>query len=200
MKKCTIKHGVPALMAALAVQGAFASGFQLLEQNASGLGNAYAGSAAVADNASTVFYNPAGMTELKTHELSIGGNAIHPSFKFTDQDSTTGGGYGGDAGNLVGLPNLYGSWAVTKDLYLGIGFNAPFGLQTKYEEGWIGRFQSTDFEIKTYNVNPSLAYRINDKVSLGLGLNWQRMEARYERQAATANIVTQNTKTETGCR
>lgn len=61
-----------ALVAPVFPSSASASGFQLLEQNASGLGNAYAGSAAVADNASTIFYNPAGMTQLKTREYSLG--------------------------------------------------------------------------------------------------------------------------------
>ncbi|MCG6534434.1 MAG: outer membrane protein transport protein, partial [Syntrophales bacterium LBB04] len=63
---------------------AFASGFQLLEQNASGIGNSYAGSAAIAENASTIFFNPAGMTYLQTRELSLGVSAVRPSFKFTD--------------------------------------------------------------------------------------------------------------------
>ena len=61
-----------------------ASGFQLTEQNGSGLGNAYAGSAAVAENASTIYYNPAGMTQLRDREVSGGLAAVGTSFKFTD--------------------------------------------------------------------------------------------------------------------
>ena len=65
----------------------------------------------------------------------------------------------------------------------GVGFGAPFGLKTEYDNPWIGAAQSTMFEVKTYNVNPSIAYRLNDQVSLGAGANWQRLEANYERQA-----------------
>ncbi|MHB1074842.1 OmpP1/FadL family transporter [Thiobacillus sp.] len=171
-----------------------ASGFALIEQNASGLGNAFAGSAAVAENASTIFYNPAGMTQLQTHEISAGLTLVKPSFKFQDQGSSagalTGTGTGGDGGTLGALPNAYGSYMLNKDLYLGLGVGAPFGLMTKYDAPWLGAAQSMSFDIKTYNVNPSLAYRVNSKVSLGIGLNWQRIEAEYVRRVAVSNATT----------
>jgi len=173
----------------LAFSGAAsASGFQLLEQNASGIGNAYAGSAAATDNASTVYYNPAGMTQLQDREVTAGIAAPGPSFKFHDQGSRVGvfnsAGDGGDAGGWALVPNGYLSLALNKDVYVGVGFGAPFGLKTEYDNPWVGAAQSTMFEVKTYNVNPSIAYRLNDQVSLGAGANWQRLEANYERQAA----------------
>ena len=166
-----------------------ASGFQLMEQSVSGMGNAYAGSAAATDDASTIYFNPAGMTQLRDREMSAGVAAIGPRFQFHDQGSLVGAfnasGDGGDAGSWAALPNGYLSWAVNQDVYLGIGFGAPFGLKTEYDKPWIGAAQSTLFEIKTYNVNPSLAYRVNERVSLGVGVNWQRLEANYDRQATT---------------
>jgi long-chain fatty acid transport protein len=175
-----------------------ASGFQLLEQNASGLGNAYAGSAVVAENASTIFFNPAGMTKLKNRELSAGLNIVKPSFEFENISSSNApaalGSNGGDAGDYAFIPNGYISWGINKDLFVGLGLSAPFGLKTEYSDDWIGRFQATLFDIKTYNLNPSVAYRINDKFSVGAGLNWMYMDARYERYAAVANAVTQATK------
>lgn len=172
----------------LAFSGAAsASGFQLMEQNASGIGNAYAGSAAATDNASTIYFNPAGMTQLQDREVSAGIAAPGPSFKFRDQGSRVGAfnsaGDGGDAGAWALVPNGYLSWALNKDVYVGVGFGVPFGLKTEYDKQWIGAAQSTMFEVKTYNVNPSIAYRLNDQVSLGAGVNWQRVEANYERQA-----------------
>lgn len=171
-----------------------AAGFALIEQNASGLGNAYAGSAAVAENASTIFYNPAGMTQLQAHEISAGISLVKPSFKFQDQGSSVGAlagsGTGGDGGTLGVLPNAYLSYALDKDLYLGLGVGAPFGLMTEYDSPWLGAAQSTSFDIKTYNVNPSLAYRVNEKVSLGAGFNWQRIEAEYVRRVAVSNATT----------
>lgn len=192
---------IPATMLAAFSSLAGASGFQLMEQNASGIGNAFAGSAAVAENASTVFFNPAGMTQLDGIQVSGGVAAIRPSYKFSNSGSLNpsllGGGRatgasGGDAGGWGIVPNAYASWALTKDWSLGLGVGAPFGLKTEYDADWMGRFQSIKFDIKTLNINPSLAYRVNDKVSLGFGLNWQRIEAEYLRQTVLGRPVTLN--------
>ena len=178
---------IPALVLTVFSGAASASGFQLFEQNASGIGNAYAGSAAVAENASTIYFNPAGMTQLQRLEVSGGVSVVKPSFSFNNKgssvDGLTGTGDGGDAGGWGFVPNGYASWGVTKDLYVGIGISAPFGLKTEYDDRWVGAAQSRMFEIKTINVNPSVAYRLNEKVSLGFGLNWQKIDATYERLA-----------------
>lgn len=185
---------LPALIIGLLSGNASAAGFQLLEQNASGLGNAYAGSAAVAENASTIFYNPAGMTQLKEREFSTGLVAVGTSFKFTDTGSSvgflTGTGTGGDGGGWGFIPNAYMSWALNKDLYVGVGVGAPFGLKTEYDNPWVGAAQSAMFDVKTYNINPSVAFRVNNKVSVGAGLNWQRLTAQYIRQVAVVSAVT----------
>ena len=162
---------IPAAILALSAGSAVASAFQLLEQNASGLGNAYAGSAAVADNASTIFFNPAGMTQLQPREISAGLTAVLTSYEFTNSGSSTGAltGSGGDPGGLGLIPNGYLSWALNKDLYVGVGFGAPFGLKTDYDNPWLGGAQAIKFDIKTYNINPSIAYRVNNMVSLGFG-------------------------------
>jgi len=105
-----------------------AAGFNLLEQNASGLGVAYAGSGAVAENASTIYYNPAGMTNLPGLNISVGGNYIIPSFKFSNDSSSLPAAFGtsnarfsgvkpGDEGDNAGggafVPNAHGSWPAT---------------------------------------------------------------------------------------
>lgn len=198
-------RALPALIAATSAGSAAAAGFQLWEQNASGIATSYAGSAAVADNASTIFFNPAGMTQLQPREISVGLSLVRPSYKFSNDGSLASplpppagtpltGSSGGDAGDWGYLPNGYLSWALTKDLYIGIGVGAPFGLKTEYDPDWIGRFQSIEFDIKTYNVNPSIAYRVNDKLSLGAGVSWQRLEATYIRQAALLNAATRATR------
>ena len=180
---------IPAVMLAAFSGMAGASGFQLLEQNASGIGNAYAGSAAVADNASTIFFNPAGMTQLQAREVSGGLSIVKPSFTFDNKGSSVGSlantGDGGDAGGWAFIPNAFMSWALSKDLYVGVGVSAPFGLKTEYDDRWVGAAQSQMFEVKTINVNPSVAYRVNDKVSLGFGVNWQKIDAKYNRIAGT---------------
>ena len=176
---------IPALVLVVFSGTVSASGFQLLEQNASGIGNAFAGSAAVAENASTIYFNPAGMTQLQEREISGGVALIKPSFTFHDNgssvDTLATAGDGGDAGGLAVLPAGYLSWALNRDLYLGLGLGAPFGLKTEYDDRWVGAAHSIKFDLKTYNINPSIAYRVNDQFSLGLGVNWQRVEAEYKR-------------------
>ena len=188
MNKTITPRLIPALIAIAFSGSAAAAGFQLLEQNSSGLGNAYAGSAAVADNASTIFFNTAGMTQLQKIEVSGGLTAVGTSFKFSDQGSSAGAfngtGNGGDGGGWGFIPNGYLSWGLTKDLYVGVGVGAPFGLKTEYDERWVGAAQSREFDVKTYNINPSIAYRVNNFVSLGAGLNLQRLEATYKRATA----------------
>jgi long-chain fatty acid transport protein len=188
---------IPALVALAFSGSASAAGFQLIEQNASGIGNAYAGSAAVAENASTIFFNPAGMTQLQAREFSLGISVVRPSFKFTDNGSIAGllSGNGNDGGTLAYIPNGYFSWALNKDLYFGIGFSGPFGLMTEYDSTWLGAAQSISFDIKTYNINPSIAYRVNDKLSIGFGISWMRMEAEYIKRFADSPVAPLTTLT-----
>lgn len=178
---------IPALIAIAFSGSAAAAGFQLLEQNASGLGNAYAGSAAVAENASTIFYNPAGMTQLKDVEVSSGVSLVSASYKFTNNGSSTGTTLVGDAdGGTDGyIPNAYLSWRVAKDFSVGLGIGAPFGLMTDYANPWTGAAQSLKFQIKTINVNPSVAWRANDWLSLGAGVSYQTIDAEYVRAVGT---------------
>lgn len=180
MKNRTLRPLSAVILAAFSAS-ASAAAFQLWEQNASGLGNAYAGSAAVADNASTNFFNPAGLTQLPGTQISLGVSAVGPSYRFRDQGSTglnANGPTGGDAGSWAAVPNAYFSQQLNDRLYFGFGVSAPFGLATEYNaKNWIGANQAVKSEIRTVNYNPSLAYRLNDKVSLGFGLNYQTIDA-----------------------
>lgn len=169
---------------------AHGSGFQLMEQNASGLGNAYAGQAAAAENASTIFFNPAGMTRLPGRQVTGALNAILPSTKFTDSGASRsplglplgpGGTNGGDAGDWAFVPNLYFSWQVAPSWWVGLGATAPFGLKTEYDSGFIGRFQARRSEIRTIDINPSVAFKINQALSVGAGLSYQKGELKIDR-------------------
>lgn len=177
MNKPTLRILSAALLVAFSA-AASAAAFQLWEQNASGLGTAYAGSAAVADNASTIYFNPAGMSELAGTQVSFGVTGVGPSYEFQDRGSSgLGSGNGGDAGGWHAVPNFYLSQRLNNQLSLGLGVSSPFGLATEYDSGWIGRGQAIKSELRTVNVNPSVAYRINDKVSLGFGVNYQKLNA-----------------------
>ena len=169
---------------------AYGSGFQLMEQNASGLGNAYAGQAAAAENASTVFFNPAGMTRIPGRQAVLAVNAIGPSAEFSNSGGSTAplglpspGGNGGDAGGWAAVPNAYLTWQLAPQLWFGLGVSVPFGLKTEYDQRWVGRFQSQNSEIKTVDVNPSIAYKVNEVLSLGAGISYQRAEVKVDRSA-----------------
>ncbi|MEI8363529.1 MAG: outer membrane protein transport protein [Betaproteobacteria bacterium] len=160
-----------------------AAGFALVEQSGSGLGNAFAGAAA-AEDASTIFFNPAGMTYIQGTQLVSAIHLIKPTVAFNDGGlSTTGGGLqkngnGGDAGDLALLPNLYFKTDLSDRVKLGLGVNAPFGLKTEYNSNWIGRFQTVKSALKTVNINPAIAYKVNDNLSIGAGISamWAQAE------------------------
>ncbi|MCG2577278.1 outer membrane protein transport protein [Dechloromonas sp. XY25] len=183
---------IPALVAVAFSGSAAAAGFQLFgEQSASGIGNAGAGSAAVAENAGTIYYNPAGMTQLQRLEVSGGLSVVRTNFEFKDNGSSVGAlgasGDGGNGGDWGYVPNAYMSMALNKDLYIGLGIGAPFGLKTGYDNPWKGAAQSLSFDIKTININPSVAWRANEWVSVGFGLNWQKIDAEYVRAVSVTN-------------
>ena len=155
-----------------------ASGFALIEQSVSGLGNAYAGGAAIAEDASTVFFNPAGMTRLGDSELVGALHYINPSTKFKDSGaSSETGGDGGEAGDGALVPNVYYVSDMGNNLVFGLGVNAPFGLSTEYDPDWKGRYHGIKSEVQTLNINPSIAYKVDDSLSLGAGISIQQLTA-----------------------
>jgi len=186
MKRNThaLRAAPTALVVALCAGTAHAAGFALIEQGVKGLGNSYAGAAASAEDASTIYYNPAGMTRLKGREFIAGLHVIDPSTKFSNSNSTTftgaplTGGDGGNAGVVGVVPNLYYSQELQNGYWAGLGINVPFGLSTVYDPNWKGRYQAVESKITTLNINPSLAYQFNDTLSLGGGVNLQYIDAR----------------------
>jgi long-chain fatty acid transport protein len=159
-----------------------AAGFALSEQNASGLGNAYAGAAAAAEDASTVFFNPAGMTYLEGSQIVGALHLIRTTGDFDNRGSIPGtgrplGGEGGDIGSLAAIPNIYYKQDINEQFKFGIGVGTPFGLKTEYDKNWIGRFQGLKSELKTININPSLAWKLNDQWSFGFGVSAMWAEA-----------------------
>jgi long-chain fatty acid transport protein len=170
------------VLAALCGEAA-GSGFQLLEQNASGLGNAYAGQAASAQDSSTIFFNPAGMTQLPGRNAVGAVHFIKPSIEFSNSGSSSAnpllplGGNGGNGADWAAVPNLYYSWQVNPQVFVGLGVTAPFGLKTDYDPTWVGRFHAIHSELRTVNVNPTVALKVSDSLSIGAGVNFQRADA-----------------------
>lgn len=159
-----------------------AAGFALIEQSASGMGNAYAGAAATAEDASTIFFNPAGMTYIEGTQVAGALHLIKPNAEFNNQGTiAVAGDEGPNAGDLAFVPNFYYKTDLSDSVKFGVGLNAPFGLKTEYDKEWIGRFHADKSEVKTININPSIALKLNDQLSLGLGLSVMRAEATLTR-------------------
>ena len=163
--------------------GAVAAGFALQNQNGAGNGYAYAGAAAVAQDASTIYFNPAGMTYLAPgHHVSGGGNLLIRSLRFNDTGSGTFLSYplgdnGGQAGGLSLVPAVYWSMSLGSAFRVGLGVSPTFGNATEWSRTFIGRYQGVHSEITTINFNPSIAWKLHEDVSLGVGFNVVRFEA-----------------------
>jgi len=176
------------LILTLTSNNVIGAGFSLIEQSVSGLGNAYSGGSASAEDASTIFYNPACMTLLKDQEFIAGMHVIIPYVKFHNEGSIhilqpyTGkplsGGNGGNGGVTKFIPNIYFSKRLNNRLSVGIGINAPFGLATKYDKDWVGRYHAIESDVCTVNINPAIAYRISENLSVGAGFNLQYIKAK----------------------
>ena len=184
LSRTSLSIAVAAALTTLSSQ-ALASGFALVEESASGLGTSFAGAAASAEDASTIYYNPAGLSLLPSGpQISTGLAYINPSAKFSDSGSTAAGprplgGNGGEAGSGAAVPNFYFATDLVPNWKFGIGVSVPFGLKTEYDSTWIGRFQAIKSEIKSTNINPTVAYKISDTASVGFGLDYQKLQAEF---------------------
>ena len=127
-----------AVTVAIVVPGkSFAGGFALLEQSASRLGTAFAGTAAAADDATTLYFNPAGLAHLEEGQILVVASGIDIASEFHDRGSQPAllqplGNDGGDAGGWNFVPSAYVAAPLNEDVAVGVGFNAPFGLVTDY--------------------------------------------------------------------
>ncbi|MDH5392358.1 MAG: OmpP1/FadL family transporter [Gammaproteobacteria bacterium] len=160
-----------------------AAGFAIIENSASGMGNSFAGGAASAEDASTIWFNPAGMMRLD-NEMLAAAHVIVPNAEFTDDGSTTAALMGSgqldptntnrtaDGGQNALVPNFYWVNEINKDLKMGFGVNVPFGLGTNYDDDWVGRYHAVKSDVMSLNLNPSIAYKMG-AVSLGFGINAQ---------------------------
>jgi len=172
------------------------AGFALIENSASGMGNAFAGGSAIAEDASTVWFNPAGMTRLSGSQIIVAGHFVSPSADYTDTGSTKNALLGGgaltgtndDGGEGGFIPNFYYVTELGNDSYFGVGISVPFGLSTDYDPNWIGRYTATKSEVHAININPSFASKATDKLSVGFGLSVQFIEATLANQLDSAAI------------
>ncbi|MBP1628340.1 MAG: fadL [Holophagaceae bacterium] len=153
---------------------AVASGFQLREQSPSAQGNAFAGVSAGGSDISSMFFNPATLTQFASSEILTGVSVVSPNTNLTNgQASPAAGSYPaapsstGNACSPSPLPNLYAMWSLSPKLKLGFSINAPFGMATEYGSDSIVRYHALKSDLKVLDFGPSVAYRINPQWSVG---------------------------------
>ena len=179
-----------------------AAGFYIQEQSVRGLGYAFAGSTTNLGDASTIYFNPAGMTKLAGTQAQAGVNLLIPSSKLTDTGSTLSGapitssGNGGNPYDPTPVPNGFFSHELGSGFWVGVGVTAPFGLANEYNDNWFGRYDSTKTELTAIDIQPTIAYQVNDMLSVGVGLNIQHADA--DLRSAVTNGVTEGESRLTG--
>lgn len=178
----TSKFTQTLLASALAVVAgsASAAAFQLAEVSTSGLGRAYAGEAAIADNAAVVATNPALMSLLKQPEISVGAIYVDPNINLTSP--MPGFAYKNIAPNAL-VPTVYGVYPINEKFAVGGGLNVNYGLATEFDDKYAGGFLGGKTDLTAINFNLSGAYRVTEKFSVGLGLNAVHAKAKLERYA-----------------
>jgi long-chain fatty acid transport protein len=167
---------------------ASANGIALNEQSASSAGTAYAGRSSSALDASTIFGNPAGLTKLKRAEISGGAAVVSVSDDISDAQSSAPGTNKGDSVPLGVVPFVYMSTPLDDRFSIGLGLYAPSGLINDYERNFQGRYHGSYSTTKEITLQPTIAWRINDYVSIGGGPTINRFNAKLQNYLATGAL------------
>jgi long-chain fatty acid transport protein len=179
-------------------QTSMATGYQLWEQDAASLGNYHAGRAAIAEDASTAFYNPAGLVRIHNQQIIIGLIPVltNMTFRGTVNNTTlvgttpisSGNRFATANGGGIGiLPDFHYAAPITDKLVFGLSAVTPFGLRTFYGYDSYTRYSATDTSLKLIDISPSLGYAVTDKLSVGAGLDFEHARARFNLMATIPN-------------
>ncbi|MBV7315739.1 outer membrane protein transport protein [Shewanella sp. NIFS-20-20] len=157
-----------------------AAGFQLAETSATGLGRAFAGEAAMADNAATQFRNPAMMTYLNGTQMTAGAILVMPNIDVEGYSvlvdmsgqpiappvATTAKDIAGDAV----IPNFFMTHQLNDQWFVGLALGTNFGMATEFDDEFLGTQFGNEASITAIEINPNVAYRVNDNFSVGAGV------------------------------
>jgi long-chain fatty acid transport protein len=190
-RQATAAAAAAALLLLAALEQAQASGYALREQSGAALGNAFAGATAGAEDISYMFFNPAALTQQSGSQIATVANVLLTQVKVHDASGRTGvgtpivgNGGGRDAGEDAVTPAFYAMadlqqlFDLQQNVKLGLAVTVPFGLETDYRDGWIGRYHGLHSKVLAINANPVLAWEVADGVSLAAGLQVQYIKSR----------------------
>ncbi|WP_303290316.1 OmpP1/FadL family transporter [Marinobacter sp. SS5-14b] len=173
------------LAAVAAPASVMAGGFSLNEQSASQMGVANAGAAANPENATTVLFNPAGMSQLSGTNISFGAAVLDIDAEAKDGASARNqlggavtGSSGGDIADPAVLPNFYLTHEINDSIDVGFGIHAPYGLAADYEDDFVGRYFADKTELTAISFTPAVSVNNGKGLSMGVALNIMYAEGR----------------------
>jgi long-chain fatty acid transport protein len=180
MKKVMLKTTL-SLAVTMASTQIFAAGFAINEHSISGMGTGYAGRSSSADDASTVYGNPAGMSRIKREQVTGGVAFLDAKTDISDASSSPNGGSNkGDMVPFTSVPMGFYVKPIDDHWAFGLGVYVPFGLITDYEKGFAGRYFGSKSEVQVITFQPTVSYAFNDKVSIGFGPTINRIDGTLE--------------------
>ncbi|WGV99481.1 outer membrane protein transport protein [Vibrio sp. YMD68] len=157
----------------------FAAGFQLAEYSATGLGRAYAGEAAMADNASAQWRNPAMMTYLSGTQISVGAIYVDPNIDVNGQINGALNTQSDDFANSAVIPNFYVSHQLNEQLVLGVAFGTNYGMETEMNKDFAANHFGNEAMVKSMEANLNVGYQLNEALSVGGGIRYVMGEGHF---------------------
>ena len=157
-----------------------ASGFMVRENSAASVATVFAGNASRADEPSTVFNNPAGMSWLQGTQTQIGGTGVFPSINYEGDATVFGTPIPADNsrnnGQIAVVPHAYLTFDLTDRLKGGIAFTVPFGNTVDYSEDWSGRYVNIKTAALSIDINPNVSFKITDRLAIAGGISVQYLK------------------------
>src|SRR3990167_4607746 len=170
---------------ALLPETVLASAFQLFEQDGASVGEYHAGYAAAANDASTAFYNPAGIIRFKAQQLVLSADSVTTDFKYQGSVAVNTISAGepkpatAQGGNFNLIPAMHYVAPLSDGIGFGLSVDVPFGLKTTYGRTTPIQYAATTAAITVVDISPALGFRLFDRTSFGIGLDFQRSEAQF---------------------
>lgn len=165
--------------------GLSAGGINLYEISSDNIRLASAGWSARAEDPSTLFTNPAGMTRLQEREVQLGAGGIYGNVFFKSDDETDVLGANGYADSFLPTGSFFYVHPINENLTVGLGNLGYFGADLHYNSNWVGRYYLLNVMLEGFSLVPSVAYKISDCFSVGVGLN--AMYGIFHQRSAISN-------------
>lgn len=175
-----------------------AAGFQLAEYSATGLGRAYAGEAAMADNASAQWRNPAMLTYLEGTQISVGAIYVNPNVdvsgsvdgsKSSNPTLPTSNATSDDFANDAVIPNFYISHKYSEKVAVGFAMGTNYGMETNLGDDFAAAHFGNEASVTTMEANLNAAYKLNEQFSFGGGIRYVIGEGSFGAKTPENNVI-----------